>query len=184
LISIEATVKGNEIVLSWITASELNNQGFEILRFTQNDNSWKSIGFVPGFGTTTEPKSYSFNDEDVTLGIYRYRLKQIDFNGTFKYSNEIDVGIDFIPKEFFLYQNYPNPLNPTTMIKYDLPNTSDVSLIIYDMLGRKVKELVSTRQQAGKYEIQFNASTLTSGVYVYQLKTGQYSETKKMILQK
>jgi len=184
LISFTACVSDELVLLKWSTATETNNKGFEILRSTKNDNSWKSIGFVPGFGTTTEPKSYSFNDEDVTTGIYRYRLKQIDFDGTFKYSNEIDVEIDLTPKEYLLYQNYPNPFNPTTTIKYDLPNTSDVSLIIYDMLGRKVKELVNGRQQAGRYEIQFNASTLTSGVYVYQLKAGQYSETKKMILQK
>jgi len=184
LISFTASVSNEIVLLNWSTATETNNKGFEILRFTQNDDSWKSIGFVPGFGTTTEPKSYSFTDEAVSTGIYSYRLKQIDFDGTFKYSNEINVEIDFTPKEYVLYQNYPNPFNATTMIKYDLTNTSDVSLIIYDMLGRKVKELVNTRHQAGRYEIHFNASTLTSGVYVYQIIADKFINSKKMILMK
>ena len=91
---------------------------------------------------------------------------------------------ELLPTEYTLYQNYPNPFNPTTTIKYDLPNTSDVSLIIYDILGRKVKELVNTKQQAGRYEIQFNASNLASGVYIYQLIADKYFSSRKMILLK
>ncbi|NWG27925.1 MAG: T9SS type A sorting domain-containing protein, partial [Ignavibacteriaceae bacterium] len=91
---------------------------------------------------------------------------------------------EMIPTEYYLYQNYPNPFNPVTTIKYDLPNTSDVSLIIYDILGRKVKELVNTKQQAGRYEIQFNASNLASGVYIYQLLAEKYLSSRKMILMK
>ena len=122
LTSFTASVLQNEkaVQLNWTTATETNNSGFEILRGvypansrTQNDNEWNTIGFVPGFGTTTEPKSYSFTDENVSTGIYKYRLKQIDFDGTFEYSNEIEVEVDFTPKEFVLYQNYPNPFNPT-----------------------------------------------------------------------
>jgi len=89
-----------------------------------------------------------------------------------------------IPTEYTLYQNYPNPFNPATKIKYDLPNAGDVSLIIYDILGRKVKELVNTKQSAGRYEIQFNASNLASGVYIYQLIADKYISSKKMILLK
>ena len=120
LVSFNATLLDNNVKLDWTTATETNNSGFEILRFTQNDNEWKTIGFVPGFGTTTEPKSYSFIDEDVTTGTYKYRLKQIDFDGTFTYSNEIEVEVDFTPKEFVLYQNYPNPFNPSTTIKFTI----------------------------------------------------------------
>ena len=112
LVSFNAVLIDNDVQLSWATATETNNSGFEILRKAQNDQTWGTIGFVPGFGTTTEPKSYSFTDEDVTTGIYKYRLKQIDFDGTFEYSNEIEVSVDFTPKEFVLYQNYPNPFNP------------------------------------------------------------------------
>jgi len=184
LTSFTAKVIDEGVILEWATATETNNSGFEILRFTQNDNEWKTIGFVPGYGTTTEPKSYSFVDENVTTGTYKYRLKQIDFDGTYNYSEVIEVEVDFTPKEFALYQNYPNPFNPATIIKYDLPNISDVSLIIYDILGRKVKELVNAKQQAGRYEIQFNASSLSSGVYIYQLVADKYISSKKMILLK
>jgi len=117
--------------------------------------NWKTIGFVPGFGTTTEPKSYSFTDENVSTGIYKYRLKQFDFDGSFEYSNEIEVEVDFTPKEFVLYQNYPNPFNPTTKIKYEIPSVtlrqaqSDiiVTLKVYDVLGNEVATLVNEQKQ-------------------------------------
>jgi len=82
-------------------------------------------------------------------------------------------------------QNYPNPpFNPVTTLKYDLPEAGNGSLIIYDKLGRKVKELVNTKQQAGRYEIKFDASNFSSGVYIYQLITEKYISSKKMILLK
>ncbi len=99
-------------------------------------------------------------------------------------NTEKETEKEMIPTEYILYQNYPNPFNPTTTINYDLPNTSDVSLIIYDILGRKVKELVNTKQQVGRYEVQFDASNLSSGVYIYQLITEKYINSKKMILLK
>jgi hypothetical protein len=94
----------------------------------------------------------------------------------------LDSKKELLPTEYTLYQNYPNPFNPTTTIKYDLPNTSDVSLIIYDILGRKVKELFNSKQQAGRYEVQFNASNLASGVYIYRLIADKYMSSRKMIL--
>ena len=110
LISFTGELNNNRVHLNWTTATETNNSGFEILRKAQNDNEWKTIGFVPGFGTTTEPKSYSFIDENVTTGIYKYRLKQIDFDGTFTYSNEIEVDVDFTPKEFVLVSELPESI--------------------------------------------------------------------------
>jgi len=173
--------------LNWLTATETNNSGFEILRSAQNDNEWETIGFVPGFGTTTEPKSYSFTDEDVTTGVFKYRLKQIDFDGMFEYSNEIEVVVDFTPTEFVLYQNYPNPFNPTTKIKYEVPNvrTRDrvsVRIIVYDVLGNEVATLVNEEKQPGVYEVEFDASSLASGMYLYKLQAGNFVQTKKMIL--
>jgi len=135
LVSFSGELNKNRALLNWTTATETNNSGFEILRYTQNDNEWNTIGFVPGFGTTTEPKSYSFIDENVTTGTYKYRLKQIDFDGSFTYSNEIEVEVDFTPKEFVLYQNYPNPFNPKTVISYQLPVNGNVTLKVYDILG-------------------------------------------------
>ena len=191
-ISFTGVTEKIKIILSWITATELNNYGFKIERQIGNRQllignlpvvrqGWDVIGFVPGFGTTTEPKSYSFTDKEVATGIYKYRLKQIDFDGSFEYSTIVEVAVG-IPTEYLLEQNFPNPFNPTTSIKYDLPKSGNVELIIYDVLGRNVEELVSTKQQAGRYEISFNASGLASGVYIYQLITEKYVNAKKMIL--
>lgn len=183
LISFQGESIDNNVMLSWQTASEINNKGFEIERRKSESLLWENIGFVQGNGTTTEEHSYSYTDILEKSGNYYYRLKQIDYSGKYEYSRIIEVNVN-TPSKFNLLQNYPNPLNPITIIKYDLPNTSDVSLIIYDILGRKVKELVNTKQEAGWYEIQFNASDLASGVYIYQLITEKYINAKKMILLK
>ncbi|MBE0569983.1 MAG: T9SS type A sorting domain-containing protein [Ignavibacteriaceae bacterium] len=188
LVSFNATLLNNNVQLNWSTATETNNSGFEIQRkelgVRSQELEWEKIGFVPGFGTTTEPKSYSFTDENVTTGMYKYRLKQIDFDGSSEFSNEIEVAVDFTPKEFVLYQNYPNPFNPNTVISYQLPVSGDVILKVYDVLGNEVATLVDEYKPAGMYEVEFNASALPSGVYFYQLKTGNYIQTKKMVLMK
>ena len=191
LLSFSCSVVDNDVMLSWTTATETNNSGFEILRGvypansgTQNNDIWSTIGFVPGFGTTTEPKSYSFIDEDVSTGTYNYRLKQIDFDGSFEYSNEIEVVVDFTPKEFVLYQNYPNPFNPSTVISYQLPVNGDVTLKVYDVLGNEIATLVNEEKQPGVYEVEFDASSFASGMYLYKLQSGTFVQTNKMILLK
>lgn len=199
LISFNASIIDYKVQLNWKTATETNNQGFEIERTSplpspyqgeggEAGRGWEKIGFVPGFGTTTEPKSYSFIDENVTTGIYKYHLKQIDFDGTFTYSNEIEVEVDFSPKEFVLYQNYPNPFNPKTVISYQLPVSGNVTLKVYDILGNEVTTLVNEEKQPGVYEVEFNPESsirnLASGIYFYQLKVGSFTDTKKMILAK
>jgi hypothetical protein len=188
LTSFTATANNNEVTLDWTTATETNNSGFEIERQVCRGQSavgnWNSIGFVPGFGTTTEPKSYSFIDESVTSGTYKYRLKQIDFDGSFTYSNEAEVSVDFTPKEFVLYQNYPNPFNPNTVISYQLPVSGNVTLKLYDVLGNEITTLVNEEKQAGVYEVEFDGSSLASGMYLYKLQVGTFVQTKKMILLK
>ena len=189
LVSFKGEQIDDLVFLDWKTATEFNNSGFEILRKDQNDNEWNSIGFVPGFGTTTEPKSYSFNDENVAIGTYKYRLKQIDFDGTFTYSHEIEVEVDFTPKEFVLYQNYPNPFNPNTIIKYEIPGQARndnvlVTLKVYDVLGNEVVTLVNEEKQPGNYDIEFDGSGLASGIYIYRLTAGNYSTVKKLVLLK
>ncbi|MBK7379452.1 MAG: T9SS type A sorting domain-containing protein [Ignavibacteriales bacterium] len=196
LTSFTANVMRNSISLNWQTATETNNSGFEMQRSQMsNVNSqtgWQVIGFVPGFGTTTEPKSYSFTDENLSSGKYQYRLKQIDFDGSFEYSNTVEVEIN-TPTEFSLGQNYPNPFNPTTKIKYTIPSATLrqaqgdilVSLKVFDVLGNETATLVNEPQQPGTYEVEFNAEqaiSLSSGVYYYQLRVGSFVETKKMIL--
>jgi len=196
LFSFTATLLDNKIKLNWSTATETNNSGFEIqkkgLGVGSQELEWKAIGFVPGFGTTTEPKSYSFTDENVKTGVYKYRLKQIDFDGSFTFSNEIEVKVDFTPKEYVLYQNYPNPFNPKTTIKYEIPSVtlrqaqSDilVTLKVYDILGNEVATLINEEKQPGVYEVEFDASSLASGMYLYKLQAGTFVQTKKMILAK
>ncbi len=174
--------KGDRIILNCSTVTETNNHGFEIQR-KSGDVDWSTIGFKEGMGTTTEPQSYSFTDKNLSEGKYQYRLMQTDFDGSFKYSKIIDVEIN-APAIFSLSQNYPNPFNPTTKIKYQLPELSKVKLTIYDVLGREVNTLFNEVKPAGNYELTWNAGDLPSGVYFYQLRSGNFLQTKKMILLK
>ncbi|MBI5661133.1 MAG: T9SS type A sorting domain-containing protein [Ignavibacterium album] len=183
--SFEATVKGNIVELNWSTASESNNRGFEIERSQKSEvksqMDWETSGFVEGSGTTTETQNYSFVDKKLSTGKYAYRLKQIDVDGAFKYSNEIEVDIT-APNEFALYQNYPNPFNPSTKISWQSPVGSWQTLKVFDILGNEVATLVDEFKEPGIYEVEFDASNLTSGVYVYRLKTEGFIITRKMVL--
>jgi len=188
--SFSASANGKEVTLSWSTATEVNNQGFEVQRkFGSND--FVTIGSIKGHGTTTSPNNYSYVDKLVDPGKYFYRLKQIDFGGTFEYSNEIEVEVRSVDK-YTLEQNYPNPFNPTTRISWQSPVSSRQVLKVFDVLGNEVATLVNEEKEAGNYEIEFNAEKLSSGVssrggyasgvYFYQLRAGNFTDTKKMIL--
>ncbi len=186
LSSFSSTLSGRNVTLNWVTNGEENNSGFDIEKLV-SANEWSKIGFVEGSGTTKSQKSYSFTERRLGTGNYSYRLKQIDFNGNFKYynlSNEVIVGV---PTKFELVQNYPNPFNPVTKIDYSIPSNGNVTLVIYDALGKEVSKLVNGNLQAGYYSVDFNASQLASGVYYYKLDlNGQnkFSDTKKMLLVK
>jgi len=143
--------------------------------------SFEQVGYSAGFGTTTEPKSYSFIDSKLEAGKYLYRLKQIDFNGTFTYSDEVNVEVE-IPLVYSLEQNYPNPFNPSTTIKYSIQKDGFVKLAIYNLLGEEITVLINNEQKAGKYEIMFDASRFASGVYMYRLESNNFISIKKMIL--
>ncbi len=174
---------GSNVYLTWSTSTELNNSGFDIERTSEN-TEWKKIGFVSGSGTTNGPKEYSFTDRNLETGKYKYRLKQIDFNGNFEYFELAEVVSIGIPDKYDLSQNYPNPFNPVTTINYDLPSDGIVTLIVYDMLGREVKTLVNEMKTAGYHKIQFNAADLASGAYFYQLKAGEFVAMKKCVVLK
>ncbi|NWG29742.1 MAG: T9SS type A sorting domain-containing protein [Ignavibacteriaceae bacterium] len=144
---------------------------------------WERIGYVEGHGTTTETQVYSFIDKNLLGGKYNYRLKQIDFDGTFENSNAVEVEVTS-PTTFSLEQNYPNPFNPTTKISWQSPVGSHQILKIYDVLGNEVATLVDEYREAGSYSVEFNAGNLTSGMYVYRLSTNNFVDTKKLILLK
>ena len=187
LINFTADVIDDRVKLQWSTATETNNMGFEVERAPSVSPPkgetlvWERIGFVDGNGTTTETKSYSFTDCKIVLGKYSYRLKQIDFDGTFEYSNEIEVEI-IHSQDFELYQNYPNPFNPTTTIKYSIPGNDYVKLKVFSLLGEEVKTLVDDYQTRGNYVIVFDGSELSNGIYLYKLETSDFSAFKKLIL--
>jgi len=195
LVSFSGSGSGNNVILNWITASELNNRGFEIERLQNykitglkdlptGQAGWKTIGFVEGYGTTTTVNSYSFIDNVTTNGIYSYRLKQIDFDGTFSYSNEIEVDLIGL-NEYSLLQNFPNPFNPKTVIGYQLPVIGNVILKVYDVLGNQIATLVDEVKEAGNHEVEFDATILPSGVYYYRLQAGKdFVQTRKMLLLK
>ena len=187
LAGFEAKPSGNTVELNWTTATEINNKGFEIERKT--GNVWEAIGFVTGKGTTTLPSRYSFNDDINNIscsGRIAYRLKQIDYNGTYKYSNEIEVQVNTLPEGYSLMQNYPNPFNPATVIKYSVKENTHVLLKVFDMLGREAATLLDEQKPAGTYTINFDAAAagLSSGTYFYTIKAGDFVKTKKMILLK
>jgi murein tripeptide amidase MpaA len=187
LASFTATALENSVELNWITSSELNNSGFEIQRKTLGDNSqWTKIGFVDGNGTTTEPITYSFIDKNPARGINLYRLKQIDFDGSYKIFNSVAVNFN-PPIEFALEQNYPNPFNPATVISWQSPIGGHQTLKVYDVLGNEVATLVDEYREAGSYKVEFNLAQvsrpeLSSGIYLYKLTAGNFSASRKMIL--
>ncbi|WP_304132310.1 T9SS type A sorting domain-containing protein [Ignavibacterium album] len=185
LTSFSATVSDGDVNLNWVTATELNNSGFEIQRFalSAEPQAWVKIGFVNGNGTSSEVHNYSYKDQNPFEGTSYYRLKQIDLDGTFSYSNEVEIEVKS-PQEFTLAQNYPNPFNPSTKISWQSPVSSWQTLKVYDVLGNGVVILVDEYKPAGNYEVQFDAANLPSGVYFYQLQAGNYTGTKKLILTK
>jgi Peptidase family M28/Secretion system C-terminal sorting domain len=185
LLAFTASARNSGVQLLWSTASELNNLGFEIERSIDNPDNFITVGFVQGKGSSTEINYYSFTDNPQLSGVNKlyYRLKQVDFDGTFSYSHVVNVTYD-VPAEFVLSQNYPNPFNPSTKLNYFVPKESFVSIKVYDFLGREVTTLVNETKSTGSYEMTFDASDLPSGTYFYTLIAENYSSTKKMILLK
>ncbi len=200
LTSFKAESNADGVVLRWNTATEKNNRGFEVERSQKSNppageagvksqNDWGKIGFVAGSGTSTEPRVYSFRDEDLLNGTVSYRLKQIDLDGSVHYSDMIEVQVNTLPTEFALSQNYPNPFNPATSIRFDVPVQSDVTLNIYDGLGRLVKSLVNEVKEPGRYTVNWNGRNdnnqqVASGFYICKIKAGNFTAIKKMLLMK
>jgi hypothetical protein len=182
MISFTSSVSGNSVVLKWATATETNNRGFSIERSSEK-GCWEQIGFVSGNGTTTSVSSYLFKDDNLNEGTYYYRLKQTDYDGSFEYSNEIEVQIE-TPFTYSMDQNYPNPFNPATTIRYSVPQNSLVSIKVINIIGQEVAELVNEVKPAGQYEVSFEANGLASGIYLVKMQSGDFTSTRKMTLLK
>jgi len=186
LISFTANAKENKVELSWETETEVHNYGFEVERASivgEGERLWNKLSFVEGHGNSNSPKSYQYMDKNPWGGSkFVYRLKQIDTDGEYEYSDEVEV--ELVPAKYELYQNYPNPFNPMTNIKFSLPEDAKVSIKIYDILGAFVDELVNKDYQAGYHKVEFNSSRYASGVYIYRLETKNFTNVKKMVLMK
>ncbi|MGB5287402.1 MAG: T9SS type A sorting domain-containing protein [Ignavibacteriaceae bacterium] len=187
LSSFTAEVNDGKVLLSWQTSTEINNQGFFIERknITSADDgsNWMEIGFKEGYGNSTEIHQYWFEDNPVNDGTYHYRLKQIDFDGSVNYSNEIEVNV-FTVKSFSLSQNYPNPFNPSTTISFQLPEASYIALKVYDAIGTEIETIAEGIYPAGVHEVIFDASKLSSGIYLYRILSGTNQSTRKMMVVK
>ncbi|MBN2011167.1 T9SS type A sorting domain-containing protein [candidate division KSB1 bacterium] len=186
LVSFNAEQVDSYINLTWATASETNNMGFEIQKSTDN-STFRTIGFVEGALTSVNMHSYSFMDTELPSATCYYRLKQIDTDGTFKYSLTVEVSVREVPQLFALYQNYPNPFNPLTTIRYDIPVATDVMVTIFDITGREVIWLIDRFETAGNHRVSWDAcdrygNPVSGGLYFYQLKAGDFMQLRKMIL--
>ncbi|GAB1350803.1 hypothetical protein MASR1M107_30180 [Ignavibacteriales bacterium] len=181
LVSFSGRLAGNSIQLNWQTATEVDNNGFEVERKTPNSD-WSKIGFIEGHGMCNLPKYYTYSDIMVTNGSkYYYRLKQIDGDGTFTYSNIIEISTSGITT-FRLEQNYPNPFNPETVIRFVLPVAGEIRLEVFSPLGERISTLAEGFRETGVHSVGMNAKNLSAGVYFYTLTHSGKSITRKLIL--
>jgi len=174
-------IDGNEVKLNWVTKTEVNNYGFNVERRI-NEGEWNTLGFVEGHGNSNSPKQYGYTDKDLFAGgsNFQYRLKQVDTDGQFEYSDVVEVEI--MPTKFELSQNYPNPFNPSTTIRFSLPKETQLKINIYNMLGELVETLTEGTYEAGYHKVTFNASNLPSGAYIYRIESNEFVQVRKMVL--
>jgi len=179
LTSFTVSVVSNVVELNWTTASETNNYGFEVQRSADQTN-FQRIGFVVGNGTTTSQHMYKFSDRDLAAGTYYYRLKQIDTDGTITFSGIVRADLAAVVREYALQQNYPNPFNPATTIAFDLKEDGPVKLLLFNMLGRQVAELINGQLKAGSHTAILDARTFASGTYIYVLEVNSFRTQKRL----
>ncbi|MBI2429168.1 MAG: fibronectin type III domain-containing protein [Ignavibacteriales bacterium] len=190
LVLFGAFAQKDVVELQWKTATEANNHGFEVERMTPSQTlplqgggqggGWVKIGFAEGSGTSNTPKEYSFTDKNLSAGKYLYRLKQIDRDGKFSYSQEVEVEVGIVPEVFMLEQNYPNPFNPATTIGFTLQHSGFTTLKIYDAIGREVATLVNEVKDPGSYQVKFDGLKLASGIYFSRLQSNEKVQIRKM----
>ncbi len=169
LTSFNAMLVNGVVQLDWVTASETNNRGFEVQKKISGE--WLTIGFVEGAGTSTDNKNYRYTDE-ITFsgsGTFAYRLRQVDYDGSASFSNEVEVVLLNSATDFELLQNFPNPFNPATKIRFTGAVQGKILVTITDVLGRQVAELVNGDYAAGIHEVIWDASAVSSGIYFVNL---------------
>jgi len=191
LTSFGSRQEGTDLFLDWTTATETNNSGFEILHSSPfGSGTWSTLGFVEGNGTTTEENNYTFDVGQLEPGIHQFRLKQIDFDGKFEYSNIIETSVD-LPNSHFLSSAYPNPFNPKTSFSLSVKESSQVTVVLYNGLGKAVKTIFEGRLNSGQSQsFTIDAGNLNSGMYLYRVQgtatssSLQFDETKRVMLLK
>jgi hypothetical protein len=183
LVSFSAQVNGGSVNLSWKTATEMNSSAFDIEKRLTGATDWQKAGEVKAAGTSISARNYSFSDKILKAGKLDYRLKMIDYDGSYKYSSVVNVEVS-VTENFGLSQNYPNPFNPTTNISYQIPKAGYVSLKVYNIIGSEIATLVNQVEPAGDYKVQFDTHNIASGTYFYRLTVGGVSLYKKMIVLK
>lgn len=176
-------IVGDFVKLDWRTETEVSNYRFDIER-SFDGIEFSRIDFIEGHGNSNSPKLYSYSDliEGFASKVY-YRLKQIDTDGSYNYSNIVTVNIG-VPTDYKLFQNYPNPFNPNTKISFQVPEKASVTLKVFNSIGEEVAELLNDEIEAGHYELNFNAKNLASGVYIYTIHANGFFASKKMLLLK
>jgi len=181
----DALIEDGNVVLKWQTASETNNYGFEVLKspLGNGEVDWQRLGFVPGNGTTSETQTYSFVDKKPAPGKWQYRLKQLDTNGDFSFSDVVTVQVS-VPQKFVLYPNYPNPFNATTQISFNLPTDEHVRLDVFDVKGGLITTLFNQEMTAGYHSAEFTCDEQASGVFFYKIVAGDNIQVGKALLVK
>ena len=184
LVSFEGIVDETRTILTWETASETNNAGFYVER-AGDSGRYTQVDFVEGHGTTTNATRYEFVDDVRHLSgtTWHYRLKQVDFDGTFEYSKTLSLTIASTNKPQ-LHEVYPNPFNAQVVLEYELPVEMNVTISLYDAVGQKIGEIARGQLPAGRHQVNYDASNLASGVYMVRMKAGDRIVTRQITLTK
>ena len=183
LTSFDVRLDGQTAILDWRTESETNNIGFDI-QHAEGTDTFEVLGFVQGAYTTSEAHDYSYTVSGLLPGSHRFRLRQIDLDGTTTVSEQIEVAVS-VPDRFFLSDAYPNPFNPTTTFEFAVRQDQDVRVRVYDEMGRQVSDLFNGTLSANETQrVTFDAAGLASGTYIVQLQGADFSESRQVVLLK
>lgn len=181
LTSFSAVIVANGVRLEWSTASETNNSGFQVEQI-EVDDSATEIGFVNGHGNTTLPQSYSYLVEGLLPGRHVFRLKQIDFDGAFEYSDLVEAVVE-VPGEYLIEPAYPNPFNPTTALHFAVARDQEVQVALFDASGRQISVLFAGTARANETQrIDIDAGDLPSGSYVVRIAGADFAESETITL--